>query len=162
MFYPRTWHQSSSQLYLFFCQTRRSEKKGEKATAGNRYQRPLLIPLRISQKDYCHPGCTKNSTAWVYASPHRPACHFFTHSLPAFNVGKFWCWWKQLSWPIQCLQNRVASSQEGHLGRANNSFASFLLIQEGHRKGFYISCMGKILQQTWQERLITPWNNLLT
>lgn len=131
--YPRSWHQPSSQLDLLFCQTRRNGKKG-KATAGDRYQTPLLIPLRFSQKDYCSLGCTKNSTAWVYASPHRPACHFFTHSLPAVNVGKFRCWWKQLSWPIQCLQNRVASSQEGHLGRATNSFASFLLTQEGHRK----------------------------
>lgn len=42
---------------------------------------------------------------------------------------------KELSWPIWCLQNMLASSQEGHLGRAMSSFSRFLSTQEGHRKG---------------------------
>lgn len=139
--YLRTWYQPSSQINLFFFVKPDFyfflRGRWGQVTASNRYQTPLLNLLRFAQEAYCILSCIKNISARAQTSPHRPALPSFTHPLPMLYVGKSWCSQKHLSRPTPCLQNMLASSHEGHLGRATTRFASFVSTREGCRKGFY-------------------------
>lgn len=110
-------------------------KSGEVKRKSSRYQAPLLNAPRLAQQHYCILSCTENSTAGEYTSSYRPT--HCSYSSPCSTLsGQILGYVKAAILANSVFAKHVGMVTRRAPGKGYESFASFLLTQEGHRKSY--------------------------
>lgn len=118
---------------------------------SSRYQAPLLNAPRLAQEHYCILSCTENSTAGAYTSSYRPAHCSYSSPLSTL-CGQILGYVKEAILANSVFAKHVGMVTRRASGKGYESFASFLLTQEGHRKSYltFITHLAQTCSQSKQ------------